>query len=193
MTPSERDRRQRRAQLRRVQWKLDEHHLSADRGDATDHLRGEQEWQDLVERRIQEAMATGAFDNLPGQGKPLDLVRNPYLDPSLDLAYGLLKSNGYVPEWIGRDQEIRAEIQAARARLRAAWVQHQDNPTDEAAWQASLARFEESLAQINRKIDDFNLVVPISGGERIHLRLADELRRLDDGVLARKACHRPKT
>jgi len=193
MTPSEQDRRQRRAQLRRAQWKLDEHHLLAARGDDTDHPRGEQEWRDLVERRIQEAMATGAFDNLSGQGKPLDLVRNPYLDPSLDLAYGLLKSNGYVPEWIGRDQEIRAEIQAARARLRAAWVQHQDNPTDEAAWQASLARFEESLAQINRKIDDFNLVVPISSGERIHLRLADELRRLDDGVLARKACHRPKT
>jgi len=183
MTPSERDRRQRRAQLRRAQWKLDEHHMSADRVDETDHPRGEQEWHDLVERRIQEAMAAGAFDNLPGQGKPLDLVRNPYLDPSLDLAYGLLKSNGYIPEWIARDQEIRVEIQAARARLRAAWAQHQDSPTDEAAWQATLARFEETLTQINRKIYDFNLIVPISNGERIHLRLADELRRLDHGAL----------
>lgn len=123
-------------------------------------------------------MAAGAFENLPGKGKPLNLDRNPYLDPSLELAYGLLKNNGYAPEWITRDKEIRAELEVARARLRAAWAQRQAQAADETAWRAAVARFEEALAQLNRKIDDFNLVVPILNCQRVRLRLTDELRKL---------------
>jgi DnaJ family protein C protein 28 len=93
------------------------------------------------------------------------------------LAYGLLHNNGYAPEWIARDKEIRQQLEAARARLRAAWAQRQANPGDEASWNAAVARFEETLTQLNRKIDDFNLVVPISSRQRVRLRLSDELSR----------------
>ena len=175
MTPSELERRQ---QLRRAQWKLDERQMAAKKDDGDERPRGERDWHDLVERRIQDAMADGVFDNLPSEGQPLDLSRNPYIDPSLELAYSLLKNNGYTPEWIACDKEIREELEAARARLRAAWAQRQANPADEIAWEAALARFEETLTQLNRKIDDYNLVVPISGCQRVRLRLADELRRL---------------
>lgn len=178
MNPSDRERRDRRQQLRRARWKVDQRQLPAGEYDDADRPRDEREWRDLIERRIQEAMADGAFENLPGEGKPLNLTRNPYLDPSLELAYGLLKNNDYFPEWIARDKEIREELETARARLRAAWAQRQANPADEGAWQAAVARFEETLAQLNRKIDDFNLVVPISSCQRVRLRLADELRQL---------------
>jgi hypothetical protein len=123
-------------------------------------------------------MAAGAFDNLPGEGKPLNLLRNPYLDPSLDLAYGLLKNNGFAPDWITRDKEIREESEAARARLRAAWAQSRANPADEIAWQAALAQFNETLTQLNCRINDLNLIVPIPSCQRVRLKLADELRRL---------------
>ncbi len=175
MNASERERRERREQLRRARSKLDRHQLPDEEYHNADRRRGEGEWCDLVERRIQEAMAAGAFENLSGQGKPMDLTRNPYLDPSLELAYGLLHNNGYAPEWIARDKEIRQQLEAARAHLRAAWVQRQVNPGDEAPWQAAVARFEETLNQLNRKIDDFNLVVPISSRQRVRLRLSDEL------------------
>jgi DnaJ family protein C protein 28 len=176
MTPSEIERR---PQLRHAQWKLGESQKAAEKRGGDEHPRGEGEWRDLVERRIREAMADGVFDNLPGEGQPLDLSRNPYLDPSLELAYSLLKNNGYSPEWIARDKEIREELEAARTRLRAAWTQRQVHPTDKTAWEAALARFEEALTQLNRKIDDYNLIVPISGCQRVRLRLADELRRLN--------------
>jgi hypothetical protein len=104
MNASERERRE---QLRRARSKLDQHQLPAEERHNADRLRGEGEWRDLVERRIQGAMAAGVFENLSGQGKPLDLTRNPYLDPSLELTYGLLHNNGYAPEWIARDKEIR--------------------------------------------------------------------------------------
>ena len=177
MTSSELERRQ---QLRRARWKLDEHQVAEEKHSGDEGPRGEREWHDLVERRIQEAMADGVFDNLPGEGQRLGLSRNPFLDPSLELAYGLLKNNGYTPEWIARDKEIREELEAARARLRAAWAQRHVSHTDKAAWEAALARFEKTLAQLNRKIDDYNLIVPVSGCQRIRLRLADELRRLND-------------
>jgi DnaJ family protein C protein 28 len=96
------------------------------------------------------------------------------------LAYGLLKNNGYVPEWIARDKEIREELEAARARLRTAWIQYQANPADEALWRGAVIRFEETIDHLNRKIDDFNLIVPILSCQRLHLRLAEELRRLPD-------------
>jgi len=44
-----------------------------------------------VEQRIREAMENGEFDNLSGQGKPLPLNENPFLEPGLDLAFGLLQ------------------------------------------------------------------------------------------------------
>lgn len=172
MSHSEQERRAGRRRLRRIQRKLDQHQMPAERGDA------QEGWDGLVERRIREAMAAGDFDNLPGQGRPLDLTRNPHLDPSLELAYGLLHNSGYVPEWIARDKEIRQALGVARARLGAAWARRQAHPPDESRWQAAVGRFEEALNQLNRKIDDFNLVVPILGCQRARLRLEDELRRL---------------
>lgn len=179
MNSSERERRERRQPLLRARWKLEEGQVPV-AGGGGDHPRNEGEWRDLVEQRIQEAMASGAFENLPGQGKPLKLSRNPYLDPSLELAYGLLKNNGYAPEWIARDKEIREELEAARARLRMAWIQYQANPVDEALWRGAVIRFEETINRLNRKIDDFNLIVPILSCQRRRLRLAEELRQLHD-------------
>lgn len=178
MSHSERERRQRHQQIRRARRKLDEHQIPAEGREGDRSTRSEREWRNLAEQRIQDAMATGAFDNLPGEGKPLNLLRNPYLDPSLELAYGLLKNNGFAPEWITRDKEIREELEAARARLRAGWAQRRAHAADDPAWQATLACFDETLTRLNRKIDDFNLIVPIPSCQRVRLKLADELRRL---------------
>jgi DnaJ family protein C protein 28 len=176
MSNAERERRERRERLKRARRKLDEHAAPGDAEERPDRRGDPAGWDSLVERRIQEAMAVGAFDNLAGAGRPLNLARNPYLDPSLELAYGLLKNSGYTPEWIARDKEIREEIEALRARLRSA----SQGRHDQAAWQAALAAFEAALAQLNRKIDDFNLMAPVARGQRPRLRLEEELRRVQD-------------
>ncbi len=170
-----------RRQLEQLRSALEQHELSSQEPRQPDRPRNEQERQALVEQRIQEAMANGAFDNLPGKGKPLDLNQNPYLESGQALAFGLLKNNGFAPEWIERDKEIRQELAAARAELRSAWRQSQPNPAGDPAWQAAVARFEAALPKLNRKIDDFNLMVPIVSSQRPRLRLADELRRAQEG------------
>ena len=169
-----------RRQLEQLRSALEQHELPPKERRQPDRPRNEEERQALVEQRIQEAMKNGAFDNLPGKGKPLDLNQNPYLEPGQALAFGLLKNNGFAPEWIERAKEIRQELAAARAELRSAWRQRQDNPASDAFWQAIVAHFELRLVKLNRKIDDFNLIVPIVSSQRPRLRLADELRRAQE-------------
>ena len=62
----------------------------------------------LVEDLIQESMARGDFDNLPGAGKPLDYSNhNPYVDSHTHNLNKVLINNGYVPEWVTLDKEIK--------------------------------------------------------------------------------------
>ena len=53
---------------------------------------------DVIENRIQEAMASGAFDDLPGAGKPLQREENVFEAMSGDaLAHRVLKNAGIAP------------------------------------------------------------------------------------------------
>jgi hypothetical protein len=66
-----------------------------------------------VEQIINEAIARGDFDNLHGQGQPLDLTAYFQTPAEFRLAYKMLKDAGYVPE----ELEMRAEIEALKGRL----------------------------------------------------------------------------
>ncbi|SHH58511.1 DUF1992 domain-containing protein [Cognatishimia maritima] len=72
---------------------------------------------DLINQRIAEAEADGAFDNLEGQGKPLPKVD----DPENALLNRLVKENGGVPEFValGKElQRLRAELRETGDRTR---------------------------------------------------------------------------
>jgi DnaJ family protein C protein 28 len=174
------NRQQRKEQLRRTRRKIEERNLPVEPAHRPNRPRSEKERRNLVEQRIQEAMAEGAFDNLPGKGKPLNLNKNPFMESGQALAFGLLQKNGFAPEWIERDKEIRRDLADARRELRAAWRKHcQDrSQTGEAAWQTAIRHFEEKLLKLNRNIDNFNLIVPAVRGQRARLGLATELARL---------------
>ena len=142
-------------------------------------LKDEEQRQALVEQRIQEAMANGAFDNLPGAGKPQRLDENPYQQPGQAWAFDWLKRNGFAPTWIERNKSIERELDTARTRLESAWQQYQSDPTYESSWQTVVSRFEDTLHKLNKKIDDFNLTVPVASAQRRHINLDSELRRIN--------------
>lgn len=58
---------------------------------------------DLIEQKIADAEADGAFDNLKGQGKPLPKVG----DPENALINRLIKENGAVPEFVTLSRELK--------------------------------------------------------------------------------------
>ena len=62
----------------------------------------------IVESIIQEAMARGEFENLPGKGKPIDLTEYFNTPKDVRVAQSLLKNAGMVPVEIELLQEIAA-------------------------------------------------------------------------------------
>jgi hypothetical protein len=62
----------------------------------------------IVEAIIQEAQARGKFDNLPGEGKPIDLTDYFNTPEDVRVAQSMLKSAGMIPVEIELLQEIAA-------------------------------------------------------------------------------------
>jgi hypothetical protein len=62
----------------------------------------------LAERRIEEAIARGELDDLPGAGRPLELDDDQLIPEDLRLAYRILKNAGYVPPEVQSLNEIAA-------------------------------------------------------------------------------------
>lgn len=53
--------------------------------------------KNLVESRIAKAQAEGAFENLPGQGKPLNLTEDPLVPEEIRVGNRIMKNAGVVP------------------------------------------------------------------------------------------------
>jgi hypothetical protein len=60
----------------------------------------------LAERKIEEAIARGELDELPGAGRPLELDDDALVPEELRVAYRILKNAGYVPPEVDELREI---------------------------------------------------------------------------------------
>ena len=69
------------------------------------------EW--IAEQRIDEAVARGELDNLPGAGKPLNLDDDRMVPVELRMAYRILRNAGFVPP----ELEDRREAASLRALI----------------------------------------------------------------------------
>lgn len=65
-------------------------------------------FEKIIEEKIREAIEAGQFDNLAGQGQPLDLTAYFATPADVRLGYSVLKSAGCVPEEVALRQEIEA-------------------------------------------------------------------------------------
>ncbi|MDL1956069.1 MAG: DUF1992 domain-containing protein [Candidatus Desulfofervidus auxilii] len=62
----------------------------------------------IAEKRIQEAMERGEFDNLEGKGKPLPREDDmEHVPPELRMAYKILKNAGCLPPELMLKKEIK--------------------------------------------------------------------------------------
>ena len=59
-----------------------------------------------AERRIAQAQKEGAFEHLPGEGRPLDLDDDSNVPAELRMAFKVLKNAGYVPPEIADRKEV---------------------------------------------------------------------------------------
>jgi DnaJ family protein C protein 28 len=154
------------------------------------------DWEDWIDRQIREAQERGAFDDLPGRGKPLDLTPNPYAR-DWELAFKILKDAGYAPEWIELDKAIRARL--ARARLALArsrewrearlgelagcldgWAEAERQRV-RASWREAVVIFEREVEAVNAEIADLNLKVPSPRLQRSKIDATHVLNQVERG------------
>lgn len=69
----------------------------------------------IAERKIEEAMRRGEFDNLEGQGRRIEFEDDSMVPADLRMAYKILKNAGYLPPELLEEKEIitAAEMLAA--------------------------------------------------------------------------------
>ena len=94
-------------------------------------------YQKLVEKKIKEAKERGEFDNLPGQGKPLNLDDDSSVPEDLRLAYKILKNADCLPPEI----ELRKEIRQMEDML--------ENIPDERERYRQIKRINLKIMQLN--------------------------------------------
>lgn len=147
--------------------------------------RREEELRSVVERIIDEAAEKGAFDNLPGKGKPLKLNKNPYAADQ-QLAYELLQNNDYTLPWIARRNEMLDKVAELRESLAHDWVRAQSHwqqadplgqAEEQAAWVDTLRDYAAGIVALNQEIARANLGIPLSRLELLKLTLDEELKR----------------
>jgi len=64
-------------------------------------------FDDIIEKRIQESLAKGEFDDLPGRGRPLALEDDSHVPEDLRLAYKVLKNANCLPPEVELRKDIR--------------------------------------------------------------------------------------
>ncbi|KIL35449.1 hypothetical protein SD71_14100 [Cohnella kolymensis] len=83
-----------------------------------------------------EELKKGAFDHLPGKGKPIEV-------PDGDITNSILKNANFLPDWLTLQHEIRDDLQ------KLARDERRDN-----------SMIERILQGINIKIGKYNNLVP---------------------------------
>ncbi|KAM9173850.1 dnaJ homolog subfamily C member 28 isoform 1-T3 [Pangshura tecta] len=134
----------------------------------------------LVEDLIQESMAKGDFDNLSGKGKPLQKFSYcPHIDPMTHNLNRILIDNGYQPEWIQMQKEIRETIEELRKNIVASRNKLGEpmTPCRQKQWSQFCEQVIEDIKKLNKRINDFNLIVPILNRQMVHFNAEKEIAR----------------
>jgi hypothetical protein len=136
------------------------------------------DFETLVDRLIEQARADGAFDNLPGAGKPLRYDDDTLAPEDMRAGFCMLKNAGFAPLWI----EARRDIDTEHARI-AAWLRDANRRWSRLppAIRARLrTEYREMLANLQRQIIAYNLTAPPAAGQIEGLRIEAELRKLGE-------------
>jgi hypothetical protein len=131
---------------------------------------GQDQVRGYVEQKIQEAISSGAFDDLPGKGKPLELNDWTDVDPAMRLVFHLLQNAGMAPAWLEKQKEVRVEIMQVRSTLRRSLKHPIDHIKRDAEQQ-----FKAECERLNGIIQSVNLEAPAIS---LHLRLLNCEREL---------------
>ena len=135
------------------------------------------QWETGVDIAIRKAMEAGEFDNLPGQGQPLDLSVDPYAPADMQLAYKIMKQNGIAPDWIVQSKTLTAKLDSWQTRLNAAHKNYRST-NNVGAWLTAKDTLSEDAEKLNKEIVAFNLKLPAGFEHRPLLNMQRAIEKL---------------
>jgi len=147
----------------------------------------------IAERKIQEAIEEGKFDNLPGKGQPLVFEDDPGVPLDVRMANKVLKNAGALPDWMMVQRDIETERQEAtrqranlirenerrRTRLRTLRPDHPEVARF-AEWHAvSRASYLRRLKSVNTSILKLSMMAPSTVPGYSPYRIEKEMGEFD--------------
>jgi DnaJ homolog subfamily C member 28 len=113
-----------------------------------------------IDKIIREAREAGAFDNLPGKGKPLRWEDDTFVPEEQRMANHLLKNNGFTLDWIEMSRELDQTWEEIRAEVEKARAEHSSGQLSERGWRAAARAASVKIRKLNLRIIGYNLRVP---------------------------------
>ena len=138
------------------------------------------QWETGVDIAIRKAMEAGEFNNLPGEGQPLDLSIDPYTPADMQLAHKIMKQNGIAPDWIVQSKTLTAKLDSWQSRLKAAHKTY-SKTNNLVTWQTAKEKLGEVAEKLNKEVVAFNLKLPPGVPHRPLLNLRIAIKRLSAG------------
>lgn len=142
-----------------------------------------------MDEQIKKAIEDGAFDNLPGKGKPIDLSENPFEDPSWRMANRMLRASGFSLPWIETRKEIEADAKKALDEIKRTWKwqlensgQDHLNPAVEREWLRALEVFKKKVLDLNKRIFNYNLEAPLDSFKLRQINFEKEIAGITSTV-----------
>jgi hypothetical protein len=139
----------------------------------------------LIESRIQDAVAAGAFDRLPGAGKPFRFDSAEAIAGENWMGFKVLSNGGMLPPWLLLAREIEDDTLRLQ-RLAGRFHEWVSLAAESGNWRANApaihrlrARFLESAIALRKKQDRFNLDAPAMSLERPAIWVEYHVERLD--------------
>ena len=130
-----------------------------------------------IDDHIRQAQEKGAFDNLPGQGKPIYLDNNPYAGGQ-ELSLDILQQAGFLPNWLEERQAIEADTERAINKISRAWARVSGDYRRDPLWQKAEKKFRQESLRLNQAIRTYNLKAPAGMPHLIELNVERELVKL---------------
>jgi DnaJ family protein C protein 28 len=141
-----------------------------------------------IEDHLRKAFEEGKFDDLPGKGKPIRWDDNPFVESDWQMAFHMLREAGFALPWMETRKEIETQLEAARASLKRAWdwkasatASGRSPAFVEDEWLRALRTFREQITEINQRIFNYNLEVPLPRFQRRPVDAEAEVRAATQG------------
>lgn len=136
----------------------------------------------VADQLIEEAIARGEFDDVPGKGQPLDLRPTEADRQGMWAIEQVLSGGNFKPEWIEDRRDIESRLAEARKALARAWLWRQDALARGEGYamvtrqgDRATAAFRDEVAKLNKRIRAYNLKAPTPA---VHLRVIDPQREI---------------